>query len=133
MEGHAENARVGRGEGVDWIVKESFETEAEMKAYCTENFLARGRTNHNIGKRVTYLTCAHDDCDVKMRLIKKLDQELYVLEAAEGFELCHNHLEIVPGRGLSDEQKRITIECLQECFPSLLKFSFSEKVEVRRK
>ena len=58
MEGHAENARVGRGEGVDWIVKESFETEAEMKAYCTENFLARGRTNHNIGKRVTYLTCA---------------------------------------------------------------------------
>ena len=63
-----------------------------------------------------------------MRLIKKLDQELYVLEAAEGFEHCHNHLEIVPGRGLSDEQKRITIECLQESFPSLLKFSFSEKV-----
>ena len=32
-----------------------------------------------------------------MRSIKKLDEELYVLEAAEGFELCHNHLEIVPG------------------------------------
>ena len=85
MEGHAENARVGRGEGVDWIVKESFETEAEMKAYCTENCLARGLTNHNIGKRVTYLTCVHDDCDVKMRLIKKLDQELYVLEADDNY------------------------------------------------
>ena len=99
MEGDAENARVGRGVGVDWIVKQTFETKAEMEAYCTENFLARGRTNHNIGKRVTYLTCAHDDCDIKMRLIKKLDQELYVLEAAEGFELHHDNLEIVPGRG----------------------------------
>ena len=63
-----------------------------------------------------------------MSLIKKLDQEIYVLEAAEGFELCHNHLEIFSGRGLSDEQKRITIECLQESFSSVLKFSFSEKV-----
>ena len=57
----AENARVGRGEEVDWIVKQTFGTKAEMKAYCAENFLARGSTNHNIGKRVTYLTCEHDD------------------------------------------------------------------------
>ena len=39
MEGHAENAHVGRGEGVDWIVKESFETEAEMKAIAPRIFL----------------------------------------------------------------------------------------------
>ena len=33
MEGHTENVLVGRGEGFDWIVKQTFETKAEMKAY----------------------------------------------------------------------------------------------------
>ena len=48
MEEHAEPTHVGRGVGVDWVAKQTFETEAEMKAYCAENLLSRGRTNHNI-------------------------------------------------------------------------------------
>ena len=34
MEEHAEPTHVGRGVGVDWVAKRTFETEAEMKAYC---------------------------------------------------------------------------------------------------
>ena len=60
MEEHAEPTHVGRGVGVDWVAKQTFETEAEMKAYCAENLLSRGRINHNIGRRFTYLICAHD-------------------------------------------------------------------------
>lgn len=54
-----------------------------MRAYCTENFLSRGRTNHNIGRRFTYLICAHDGCNVKMRLMNKLHEVLYLLEAGK--------------------------------------------------
>ena len=96
MEEHAEPAHVGRGVGVDWVEKETFETEAEMKAYCAENSLSRGRTNHNIGRRFTYLICAHDGCKVKMRLKRKLLEEIYVLEVGDGSEHQHNDLEIAP-------------------------------------
>lgn len=106
-----ENANVGRGVGLEWMEKQRFETEDEMKAYCAENLLSRGRTNHNIGKRVTYLTCNHQGCIAKLRLIKKLDADIYILEAVEGFDHQHNDVEIAPERGLSEEQKRITLEC----------------------
>ena len=76
----------------------TFETEAEMRAYCVENLLSRGRTNHYIGGRFTYLICAHDGCNVDMRLMK----ELYVLEVGDGSEHQHNDLEIAPERGLSE-------------------------------
>ena len=80
----------------------TFETEAEMRAYCVENLLSRGRTNHNIGRRFTYLICVHDGCNVEMRLMNKLHEELYVLEGGDGSEHQHNDLEIVPERGLSE-------------------------------
>lgn len=86
-------------------------TEAEMKEYCTENLLSRGRTNHNIGKMVIYLTCTRDGCNAKIRLIKKMDRNEFILQAAEGFDHHHNELEIAPERGLSKDQKRITLEC----------------------
>ena len=46
-----------------------------------------------------------------MRLMNKLHEELYVLEADDGSEQQNNDLEIAPERGLSEEQKRITLEC----------------------
>jgi hypothetical protein len=88
-----------------------FLTEAEMKEYCTENLLSRGRTNHNIGKRVIYLTCTYDGCNAKRRLIKKMVRNEFILRAAEGFDHHHNDLEIAPERGLSKDQKWITLEC----------------------
>ena len=74
-----------------------------MRAYCAENLLSRGRTNHNIGRRFTYLICAHDGCNVKMRFMNKLHEELCVLEASDGSGHQHNDLEIAPERGLSEE------------------------------
>ena len=82
--------------GVDRVAKQTFETEAEMRAYCAENLLSRGRTNHNIGRRFTYLICAHDGCNVKMSLMNKLHEELYVLEAGDCSEHQHYDLEIAP-------------------------------------
>ena len=111
MEEHAEPAHVGRGVGVDWVAKQTFETEAEMKAYCVENLLSRGRTNYNIGRRFTYLICAHDGCNVKMRLERKLLEEMYALEVGDGSEHQHEDLKRGPERGLSEEEKRITLEC----------------------
>lgn len=104
------NANIVRGVGLEWLEKQRFETENEMKAYCAENMLSRGRTNHNVGKRVTYLNCNHDGCVVKLRLIKRLDSEVYILETVEGFDHQHNDIEMAPERGLSEEQKRITLE-----------------------
>ena len=70
----------------------------------------RGRTNHNFGKRVTYLHCHHDGCNARLRLTKKLSDDSVILESAVGYE--HQHfLEQVPGRGLSNEQKEIILEC----------------------
>ena len=57
------------------------------------------------------MICAHDDRNVKMSLMNKLHEELCVLEAGDGSEHQHNDLEIAPERGLSKEQKRITLEC----------------------
>lgn len=82
-----------------------------MKEYCSENLLSRGRTNHNIGKRVTYMSCSHDGCEAKLRLIKKMNGERFVLEFAEGYDHQHNELQNAPERGLSTDQKRITLEC----------------------
>lgn len=94
-----------------------------MKEYCVSNSLARGRTNHNVGNRVTYLTCNHDGCNAKTRLIKFLDRDSFVLETAVGF--VHEH-DIVnaPDRGLSDEQKRICLECYSrnQSAPKKVKF-----------
>ena len=45
-----------------------------------------------------------------MSLMNKLHEELCVLEAGDGSEHQHNDLEIAPERGLSKEQKRITLE-----------------------
>ena len=101
--------------GLDWVARQTFETEAEMRAYCAENLLSRGRINHNIGRRFTYLICAHDGRNVKMRLMNQLHEELYVLEAGDGSEHQHNDLEIAPKRGLSEEQKRITPEYAKDC------------------
>ena len=84
--------------------------DEESKAYCAANFLSRGRTNHNIGVRVTYLTCQHEGCNVKLRIIKKLDLENSILEHVEGFDHEHD-MEILHERGLTVEQKRIVIEC----------------------
>ena len=63
-----------------------------MRAHCAENLLSIGRANHNIGRRFTYLICAHDGCNVKMRLMNKL----YVLEDGDGSEHQHHDLEIAP-------------------------------------
>ena len=82
-----------------------------MKEYCSENLLSRGRTNHNIGTRVTYIRCSHYGCEAKLRLIRKMDGEKYVLEFAEGFDHQHNELQNAPGRGLSADQKRIILDC----------------------
>ena len=72
--------------------------------------LNRGRTNHNFGKRVTYLHCNHEGCNAKLRLTKRLLVDSVILESAVGYE--HHHvLEQVPGRGLSNEQKEIILEC----------------------
>ena len=84
--------------------------DEESKAYCAANFLSRGRTNHNIGVRVTYLTCQHEGCNVKLRIIKKLDLENSILEHVEAFD-HENDMEIPHERGLTVEQKRIVIEC----------------------
>ena len=94
MEEHAGPANVGRGVGVDWIAKKTFETEAEMRASCAENLPSRGRTNHNIGRRLKYLIYAHDGCNVKMRLMNKLHEELYILEIADSSELQRWFLQI---------------------------------------
>ena len=82
-----------------------------MRAYCAKNLLSRGLTNHDVGRRFTYLICAHDGCNVKMRLMNKLHEELYVLQAGDGSEHQHNDLKIAPERGLSEEQMTITLEC----------------------
>lgn len=81
-----------------------------MKEYCTRNSLARGRTNHNVGKRVIYLTCSHDGCNAKSRLVKFLDEDRYTLETGEGFE-HHHEINVGPGRGLTADQKAIALEC----------------------
>ena len=72
--------------------------------------LNRGRTNHNFGKRVKYLHCNHEGCNAKLRLTKRLLVDSVILESAVGYE--HHHvLEQVPGRGLSNKQKEIILEC----------------------
>lgn len=81
-----------------------------MKEFCNQNSLSRGRTNHNIGKRVIYLTCAHEGCNAKSRLVKKLDEDRFILETVEGFEHQHD-IDVGPGRGLSPAQKAIALEC----------------------
>jgi hypothetical protein len=95
----------------DYTSMTIFLTEAAMKESCTENLLSRGRTNHSIGERVVYLTCTHDGCNAKIRLLKKMDRNEFILQAAEGFDHHHNDLEIAPEKGLSEDQKRITLEC----------------------
>ena len=48
--------------------------------------------------------------------MNKLHEELYILEAGNGSEHQHNDLEIASESGLSEEQKRITLECYaKEC------------------
>lgn len=61
-----------------------------MRAQCAENLLSKGRTNHNFGRRFTYLICAYDGRNVKMSLMNKLHEELCVLEASDGSEHQHN-------------------------------------------
>ena len=43
--------------------------------------------------------------------MNKLHEELYVLEAGDCSEHLLNDLEIAPERGLSEEQKKLTLEC----------------------
>ena len=87
-----------------------FSADEEMKAYCTEHMLSRGQTNHNFGKRRTYLYCNHDGYNAKFRVTKKLNVDALILESAAGFE--HHHvLAQVPSRGLSNEQREIILEC----------------------
>lgn len=98
-----------------------------MKAYCAEHMLSRGRTNHNSGKRRTYLYCNHDGCNAKFRLTKKLNADAVILESAVGFE--HHHVfEQVPGRGLSNEQKEIILECYARDCGAPMKVSISCRV-----
>ena len=77
-----------------------------MRAYCAENLLSRGHTIHNVGRLFTYLICAHDGCNVNIKLMNKLHEELYVLEASDGSEHQHNDLEIAPERDVTSRGKR---------------------------
>ena len=93
--------------------------------------LSRGRTNHNFGKRRTYLYCNHDGCIAKFRLTKKLNVDAVILESAVGFEK-HHVLEQAPGRGLSNEQKEIILEYYARDSGAPKKVSISCRVSSKR-
>ena len=83
---------------------------ALLKAFCTEQGLSRGRTNHNYRKRCTYLNCNHDGCDSKFRVIHNLYTNTYQLEMGVGCDHNHNFQQ-APERGMTQEQKVVVLEC----------------------
>jgi hypothetical protein len=74
-----------------------------VKAFCLEKGLTRGRTNHNLGKRVKYLVCKELGCNAKTRVVQYMEANVYKLETASE----HNHnVQQAPKRGLSNDQKK---------------------------
>jgi hypothetical protein len=48
-----------------------------VKAFCLEKGLTRGRTNHNLGRRVTYLECKELGGNAKTRIVQYLEVNGY--------------------------------------------------------
>ena len=57
-----------------------------------------------------YLSCNHDGCDSKFRVILNLDTNTYQLEMGVGCDHNHNFLQ-APERGMTQEQKVVVLEC----------------------
>lgn len=128
---------VGRGEGLDWTRSVTFDsgnlekihitstqpltykidltTDQQVKVYLEEMNLSKYRTNHNIGRRVSYLRCSFTGCPYNCRLIENI---------AHGDRIPHFEIEIVPAldhnhqvdvgreRGLTTAQKAIVQLCI---------------------
>ena len=106
----------GRGIGLSWSRCEAFDTDIEVREYVTVNKLARSKTNHNIGSRVTYLKCLFTGCPKKLRIVSNLVEREGVpnFEIEEVVETLHNHqVEVPRDRGLTLRQKSVVDLCVE--------------------
>ena len=55
----------------------------EVKAFGLEKALTRGRTNHNLGRPITYLVCKEIWCNAKNRFVLYMETKVFKLETAQ--------------------------------------------------